>query len=66
MAGSDRVPDPDDSKRALAGKAQTDYESEMALFDECMQKCAQKIVDTADILRDQDLASTMQDGKVAA
>jgi hypothetical protein len=28
------------------------YESEMALFPECMQSCAQKVVDTADIVRD--------------
>ena len=41
MAGSDRVPDPNDSERALGGKAQTNYESEMALFYECIQKCAQ-------------------------
>src|ERR1700751_6482598 len=37
MAGSDRVPDPDDSKRAQVGNAQTIYESEMALFFECIQ-----------------------------
>ena len=28
----------------------------MALFYECMQKCAQKVLDTADIVRDGDLA----------
>jgi hypothetical protein len=27
-------------------------ESEMALFPECMESCAQKVVDTADIVRD--------------
>ncbi len=27
-------------------------ESEMALFSECMPKCAQKRLDTADIVRD--------------
>ena len=52
MAGSDRVPDPNDSKRAQVGNAQTDYESEMALFHECMWQCAQKELDTADIVRD--------------
>ena len=56
MAGSDRVPDPNDSKRALGGKAQTNYESEMALFYECMQKCAQNVLDTADIVRDGDVS----------
>jgi hypothetical protein len=39
---SDRVPDPNDSKRAQVGKAQTIHESEMALFSECIQKCARK------------------------
>jgi len=28
------------------------YESEMALFSECMQYCARKVLDTADIVRD--------------
>jgi hypothetical protein len=54
MAGSDRVPDPVDSKRAQVGNAQTIYESEMALFYECIQKCARKVLDTADIVRDRD------------
>ncbi len=52
MAGSDRVPDPNDSKRAQVGNAQTDYESEMALFYECMLLCAQKCLTQADIVRD--------------
>ena len=52
MAGSDRVPDPNDSKRAQGGNAQTIYESEMALFYECMQKCSQNMLDTANIVRD--------------
>jgi hypothetical protein len=42
MAGPDRVPDPNDSKRAQVGNAQTHYESEMALFYECIQKCCSK------------------------
>jgi hypothetical protein len=52
MAGSDRVPDPNDSSEPRVGNAQTNYESEMALFFECMQKYAQKPVDTADIVRE--------------
>jgi hypothetical protein len=28
----------------------------MALFNECMQECAQKVFDTADIVRDGDLS----------
>src|SRR5450432_510830 len=34
------------------GCGQFIYESEMALFPECTELCAQKIVDTADIVRD--------------
>ncbi len=32
----------------------------MALFYECMQKCAQKVLDTADIVRDGDFSPNMQ------
>ena len=59
MAGSDRGPDPHDSQRAQVGKAQTFYESEMALFHECIQECARKLLDTADIVRDGDFSPTM-------
>jgi hypothetical protein len=38
-------------------KAQTTHESEMALFSECMQECARKVLDTADIVRDGDFAT---------
>src|SRR5580693_7985691 len=58
MAGSDLVPDPNDEQRAQVGNAQTTYESEMALFFECMPQCAQKVFDTADIVRDRDLSPT--------
>jgi hypothetical protein len=57
MAGSDRVPDPNDSERAQVGNAQTFYESEMALFYECMLQCARKVLDAADIVRDGDITS---------
>jgi hypothetical protein len=30
----------------------------MALFSECMQKCARKVLDTADIVREGDFATT--------
>ena len=33
-------------------EAQTTHESEMALFNECMQSCAHLVLDTADIVRD--------------
>src|SRR5208337_2796431 len=59
MAGSDRGPDPHDSQRAQVGKAQTFYESEMALFYECIQKCARKLLDTADIVRDGDFTPVL-------
>jgi hypothetical protein len=32
----------------------------MALFFECMQQCAQKVFDTADIVRDGDLSPTIR------
>lgn len=34
------------------GKGNTIYESEMALFSECMPWSARKVLDTADIVRD--------------
>src|ERR1700722_7737769 len=43
---------------SLGWKAQTNDESEMALFFECMLQCAQKVLDAADIVRDGDLSST--------
>jgi hypothetical protein len=33
----------------------------MALFFECMPQCAQKVFDTADIVRDGDVTPTMLD-----
>ena len=33
-------------------KSNTFNESEMALFNECMLKCARKLLDTADIVRE--------------
>ena len=53
MHGSDRMSEPEiDYERALGWLRTIIYESEMALFLECMQMCAQKVVDTADIVRD--------------
>jgi hypothetical protein len=57
MAGSDRVPDPTINSES-GWKAQTHYESEMALFSECMPSCAQIVLDIADIVRDGDFATT--------
>jgi len=61
MAGSDRVSDPDDSKRAQVGNAQTIHESEMALFYECRLWCAQIPIDTADIVRDRDVTTVSEE-----
>ena len=53
MHGSDRVPGlKNDYERAYGWKGNTIYESEMALFSECMPWCARKELDTADIVRD--------------
>src|SRR5579864_5787841 len=47
MHGSDRVPDLNmDYERAYGWKGNTIHESEMALFFECMQYRAQKVLDT--------------------
>ena len=64
MAGSDRVPDPNDSKRAQVGKRKTFYESEMALFHECIQKCARNVLDTADIVRDRDFSPVIGESAI--
>jgi hypothetical protein len=45
MHGSDRVSEPETDLRAsLAGCAQFIYESEMALYPECTESCAQKVL----------------------
>ena len=56
MAGSDRVIDPNDSSEPKVGNAQTNYESAMALCYQCIQKCSQNVLDTADIVRDGDFS----------
>ena len=45
-----------DYERALVGMATYSHESEMALFHECTLQCAQKELDTADIVRDGDFS----------
>ena len=55
MHGSDRVPDLNfDYERALGWQSKNNNfnESEMALFSECTRKCARKLLDTADIVRE--------------
>jgi hypothetical protein len=38
-------------------KRKTIHENEMALFSECMQSCARKVLDSADMVRDGDLCA---------
>src|SRR5262249_33389017 len=66
MAGSDRVLDPNDSKRAQVGKRKNYHESEMALFSECMLLCAQRVLDRADIVRDGDFATVIAKQRISA
>jgi hypothetical protein len=42
-------------------EAQTTHESKMALFFECMEQCAQKVLDAADIVRDGDYTRNHSD-----
>src|SRR5881397_1502405 len=46
------------------GSAQTNYESEMALFSECMRWCALIVLDFADIVRDGDVTPTIPDSAI--
>src|SRR5580698_2849063 len=41
-----------DYERAYGWKSNTFNESEIALFFECMQSCARRVLDTADIVRE--------------
>ncbi|MFZ0278094.1 MAG: hypothetical protein WA254_20600, partial [Candidatus Sulfotelmatobacter sp.] len=43
-------------------EAQTIYESEMALFNECRERHAHIVLDTADIVRDGDVTPTVLSG----
>jgi hypothetical protein len=56
MDGSDRVPDPHGLRASLWLEQHFFIESEMALFSECRLKCAQNLVDRADIVREGDLS----------
>src|SRR3954471_11788468 len=52
MAGSDRVPDPDDSKRAQVGNAQTTTRAKWRSSLSAYRSVLQNVLDTADIVRD--------------
>ena len=58
MAGSDRVPDPDDSKRAQVGKRKPTTRAKWRSSTSAYRIVAQKPVDTADIVRDGDFSPT--------
>jgi hypothetical protein len=49
------------TREPTVGKGNTIYESEMALFFECMLSCARKVLDTADIVRDAILRQRSED-----
>ena len=40
------------SGEPMVGMAKPFHESEMALFSECMEQCAKKVLDNAGIVRD--------------
>ena len=45
-------------RRAQSGTAsRTGAAAELALFYECLQRCARKLLDTADIVRDRDIST---------
>jgi len=52
MHGSDRVPDLKRLRASLWWAKAIFIKSELALFSECTLECAQKLFDTADIVRD--------------
>src|SRR3954465_5751034 len=58
MAGSDRVPDPDDSKRAQVGDAQTTTRAKWCSSLSAYRSVLQNVLDTADIVRDRDVSPT--------
>src|SRR4051812_3079513 len=57
MAGSDRVPDPNDSKRARGWKAQTTTRAKWRSSLSAYRSVLQNVLDTADIVRDGDITS---------
>jgi len=57
MAGSDRVPDPDDSKRAQVGNAQTTTRAKWRSSMSAYRTVLENVLDTADIVRDGDFST---------
>src|SRR3954447_4251848 len=58
MAGSDRVPDPDDSKRAQVGNAQTTTRAKWRSSMSAYRSVLENVLDTADIVKDRDVSPT--------
>jgi len=52
MAGSDRVPDPNDSKRAQVGKRKPTERAKWRSSTSAYGSALQNVLDTADIVRD--------------
>ena len=52
MAGSDRVPDPNDSKRAQVGTRKTSTRAKRRSFMSACRSVLKNVLDTADIVRD--------------
>jgi hypothetical protein len=50
--GRTECPDLNGLRASLRLESNTFNESEMALFSECTQSCARKVLDTADIVRE--------------
>src|SRR3954469_458627 len=61
MAGSDRVPDPNDSKRARGWKAQTTTRAKWRSSLSAYRSVLQNVLDTADIVREGDVTSSTED-----
>ena len=61
MAGSDRVPDPDDSKRAQGWKrAKPSTRAKWRSSTSAYRSVAQNLLTTADIVRDRDVTTAIR------
>jgi hypothetical protein len=59
MAGSDRVPDPNDQKRARIGKRKPPIRAKWRSSMSAYRSVRENVLDTADIVRDGDFATTI-------
>jgi hypothetical protein len=63
MAGSDRVPDPNDSKRAQVGTRKPSTRAKWRSSMSAYRSALENVLDTADIVRDGDL-STVEEQRI--